>query len=156
MIYYGVEELTQELIDEITPTLDVHRQELQSYKDMRLNPDWDSYKKIHELDKSRWIIARDEKDEIIGYALFIIMPNPHYKDFMYATEDVFYVVKGKRGLQIGAHLIRLSEEILKSMGVDVIVHHAKFTNEFAPFLERLGYKKTETMLAKRLTDEKQF
>lgn len=153
MITYMVEPLTDELIKEITPILETHREELQSYKDMKLNPDWHAYKILEVINKLMWLIAREE-GVIVGYSLYVISNNLHYKDFLFAQEDVFYVVNDKRGSRIGINLIRKSEYLLKEMGVDVITHHAKFTNNFAPFLERLGYHKTETMLAKRLSDEK--
>ena len=149
MIKYEVEKLTDELIEEITPILDIHRIELQSHE-MKLNPDWDAYKMMQEMDMLIWLIARDG-DEIVGYSLFLIANNFHYKDFLYATEDVFYVIGDRRGSRIGINLIKKSEEILKERGVDVITHHAKFTNKFAPFLEKLGYNKTEVMLAKKIS-----
>lgn len=151
MIDYKVEILTDELVEEITPLLELHRVELQSHE-MRLNPDWDVYKLMQEIGKLMWLIARDD-GVIVGYSLFVISNNLHYKDYLYAIEDVFYVVGDRRGRTIGVGLVKKSEELLKARGVDVITHHAKFTNEFAPFLERLGYEKVETMLAKRLSSE---
>jgi len=149
MIKYNIEAITDSLIDEITPILEVHRNELQSFKDMQLNPNWDVYRAIQEINKLMCLVARED-NEIVGYAIFVIDKNLHYKDFTFAVEDVFYIVGDKRGSRIAVNLIRKSEKILKEMGVDVITHHAKFINSFAPFLEKLGYKKTETMLAKRL------
>jgi len=149
MITYNVETLTDNLIEEVTPILEAHRQELQSHP-MKLNPQWDKYKLMEQLDSFMWLIARDESGAIVGYVAFIISPNLHYKDYIYAIEDVFYVVQDKRGTRIGINLVKKSEELLKERGVDIITHHAKLTNNFSPFLQRLGYNVTETMLAKRL------
>ena len=150
MIVYEVEELTDELIEEITPILELHRVELQSHE-MKLNPDWDAYKRVQDAGKFMWLIARDATGTIVGYTAFVISNNLHYKDFIYAIEDVFYVVEDKRGRRIGATLVKRSEELLKERGVDVITHHAKFTNRFSQFLQKLGYAKTETMLAKKIS-----
>lgn len=154
MIKYEVEELNDKLIEEATPIMDIHRVELQSH-DMRLNIDWESYLNAQDMDKVMFLVARDDEnnDAIVGYSGYIISHNLHYKDYIYAIEDVFYVVDDKRGSRIAVNMVKMSEVILKKRGVDVITHHAKFTNNFAPFLERLGYSKTETMLAKRLTGE---
>ena len=149
MISIKVEVLTDSFIKEVTPTLEIHREELQSFKDMQLNPHWDNYKLLQEVGKLVWIVARED-GIIVGYSLFIVDFNMHYKDFLFAIEDIFYVVPGKRGSRIAVKLVKASEEILGGLKVDVITHHAKFTNRFAPFLEKLGYSKTETMLAKRL------
>ena len=153
MVSIKVEILTDELILELTPILEIHRAELQSFPDMKLNPSWDIYKILEERGKLKYIIARED-NIIVGYSLYIIDYNMHYKDFVFATEDVFYVINDKRGSRIGIKLVKYSEKLLKEMGVDVITHHAKFTNRFGQFLEKLGYKKTETMLAKRISNVK--
>lgn len=153
MVTYQLENITDLLISELTPILDIHRKELQTYSDMNLNPDWDMYRSVERRNNLVLLVARDEDDMIVGYAAFLLNLNPHYKDFLYAIEDVFYVVQDNRGSRIAVNMIKKSEKILKAKGVDTIVHHAKFTNTFAPFLEKLGYKQTEVMLAKRLTDE---
>ena len=150
MITYELEKLTDELIEEITPILEDHRVELQSYKDMALNPNWEKYRQIEAAGDFRFLIARDEDNTIVGYAAFVMFYNMHYNDYKMAIEDVFYVVQDKRGSRIAINLVKKSEAILKELGVHVITHHAKFTNTFAEFLEKLGYHKTETMLAKRI------
>lgn len=152
MVVYALENVTDSLIEEITPILDGHRQELQSWKDMPLNPNWDMYKEADKNGQLVWLIARD-CGQIVGYSLFLISPNPHYKDFITAIEDIFYVVPDKRGSKIAVNLIKRSEKILKSRHVSVITHHAKFTNTFAQFLEKFGYKQTEVMLSKRIDIE---
>ena len=155
MIKYEVEKITDKNIAQVMPIFEAHREELQSFKDMKLNPDWDAYKMMQDMDRLVWLIARDE-GVIVGYAVYMLSYNLHYKDFLFAIEDIFYVVNDKRGSRIGINLVKKSEEILKDRGVDVITHHAKFTNKFAPFLERLGYNKTETMLAKRISIEREL
>ena len=151
MITYEAEKLTDELILEITPILDVHRKELQSFSDMHLNPAWDMYRSVEENGDLLLLVARDN-GVLVGYAGFVIHPNPHYSDFKYATQDVFYVVEDKRGSRIAVKLVKESERLLKDMKVDVITHHAKFINTFAPFLEKMGYHKTEVILAKRISN----
>jgi GNAT superfamily N-acetyltransferase len=150
MISYELEMLSEGLIEQITPILDTHRKELQSFSDMELNPNWDSYYALESIGALITLIARDDKGIIVGYAVFIIAKNMHYSDNLYATEDVFYVVQDKRGTRIAVNLLKKSEKILKMVGVNTVVHHAKFTNTFAPFLKKFGYKETEVMLAKRL------
>ena len=153
MIIYKVETVSKENIAEVLPILEVHRVELQSYSDMNLTPDWDAYQRMESWDKLVWLVAR-ENGMIVGYAVFVLGYNLHYKDYLFAVEDVFYVVNDKRGNNIAYNLVKKSEKILKEMGVDVITHHAKFINKFAPFLERLGYNKTEIMLSKRIGHER--
>lgn len=154
MLEIRPEALTDHLIDELTPILEAHRQELQSYPDMILNPAWEIYKLMQDLGKTMFLVARDD-GVIVGYCMYIISANMHYRDFVYAIEDVFYVVKDHRGSKIAIKLIRTSEDLLSQRGVDVITHHAKFTNNFKPFLEKLGYTANETMMMKRLSKIKE-
>lgn len=141
------ETLTLELIDELTPILELHRQELSKYDDMKLNPNWDMYFKVQEFDLLRLFVCRDEDKKICGYAAFLLTPNPHYKDFMYAHQDVFYVTQDRRGSRVAVKLIKATESLFDE--ADVIVHHAKFTNRFGEFLEKFGYNKAEIMYHKR-------
>ena len=149
MITYAVEKINEEFKKEITPIFETHRKELQSYSDMRLNVDWDVYEDIEAKGNLLTLVARDE-GRIVGYAAFIININMHYSDFKYAMQDVFYVVEDKRGGRIAVKLLKMSEELLKDRGVNVISHHAKPINKFASFLEKFDYKQTEIMLAKRI------
>ena len=153
MIKYKVETLSNENIVEAMPIFEAHRVELQSYSDMKLNPDWEAYMRMEAWEKLVWLVARED-GIIVGYAVFVLGNNLHYKDYLFAVEDIFYVVNDKRGTRIAYNLIKKSEKILKEMGVHVITHHAKFTNRFAPFIERLGYNKTEIMLSKRINNER--
>ena len=152
MITYNLELITDELINEVTPILEKHRVELQSYDDMVLNVYWDRYRALEAQDKLVNLIARDE-GEIVGYAVFFLHENPHYMDFMYAMQDVFYVTQDRRGSRVAINLVKKSEKILKAKGVSIITHHAKKKNKFAPFLERLGYSNTELLMAKRIDSE---
>lgn len=141
------EKLDQNLIDEITPILESHRQELSRYDDMVLNPNWDVYYKMQEVGQFYLYVCRDEDNKIVGYAAFFTMQNLHYKDFIYAHQDVFYVTQDKRGSRVAVKLLKATEELFEV--ADVIVHHAKFTNRFGEFLEKFGYHKAEATYHKR-------
>lgn len=150
MITYDIEKLTKELIEEALPILEAHRQEISKYKDMPLSIDMDAYLQLQSMDKLVAHVARDEDGKIVGYGCYFIVTNPHYSDFLYAHQDVFYVVKDKRGSRIAYNLIKRSEKDLKERGVAVIVHHAKPSNNFGELLTRLGYDVSEIMYHKRI------
>lgn len=150
MITYNLENITDKFIDDIMPILEVHRKELQSYDDMGLNPDWDTYIAMDKSENLVNFVARDEDDNIVGYVAYFLSYNMHYSDFLYAQQDVFYVVPDKRGSRIAVNLLKRSEKILKHRGVDTITHHAKAKNNFSQFLQKFGFKETEIMLGKRI------
>ena len=145
------EQFTPELFKELLPILETHRLELSAYPDMELGVDVDAYYTLQQLNKLLVFVCRDKKSNVIGYTCFVVNTNPHYKEYKYAHQDVFYVVKDARGRKVARELIKVSEEVCKSVNVDVVVHHAKFTNTFGRFLELNGYTPTETTYHKRLS-----
>jgi len=150
-VVYNIEVLNDELRREITPILEEHRLELSRYEDMILNPDWKMYNAMQENNKLRIYTARDRfTDVLLGYTVFFLIDNPHYCDFLYAHQDVFYVVQNKRGTRIAYNLIKKSEEQLKEDGVTIIVHHTKLINKFGQMLDKLGYSQAEIMYHKRI------
>jgi N-acetylglutamate synthase-like GNAT family acetyltransferase len=50
----------------------------------------------------------------------------------------------------GVRLIQYAEKQLKTLGVQVVYHHAKRTNRVGELLERLGYEFVDGLYAKRL------
>ena len=148
-----VEMITDRLIEEITPTLEIAKQELTGYADMALNPDWDRYKAMEALGMVVCIIARNtDTDKIEGYGFFFIQPNVHYKDYLYAFQDAIYFVPEKRASMLPAKFIKYTEEYLKWRGCEVIVHHTKPWNKFGTFLKKLGYSEAETTYHKRINN----
>ena len=148
MITVEREKLTKELEGELLPILEDHRQELSKYKDMKLNPDWRMYYELQKIDRLFIFIARNTMGSIVGYSVFFSNTNLHYSDYVYAHQDVFYVVKNKRGGVIAKKLLKYSEEVLYEV-CEVIIHHVKLTNNFGAFLEKFGYNKSEIMYHKR-------
>lgn len=148
-VIYTVEPVTESLISEMLPILEEHRIELSRYKDMILSPDIDTYLALQDMDKIQCYLAR-ENGIIVGYSCYFLLVNPHYSNFIYAHQDVFYVVQDKRGSKIAHKLIKMSETELKEKNVSVIVHHAKLINRFGEFLISLGYNQAEIMYHKRI------
>lgn len=141
------EKLTPELLEEVKPLLEKHWQEIAHYKDIPLDPAYDLYLALQDAGMIRVYITRDE-GKIIGYAVFVVRPNLHYKSCLTATEDVIFVDPERRGF--GMFFIKWCDEELRKMGVQVVTHHIKFANDWSEALMRLGYEKTDMQLSKRL------
>ena len=58
---------------------------------------------------------RDPESNLIGYAVYIVRPNLHYKQTLTATEDIIFVHPDKRGY--GMFFISWCDEQLKLIGV---------------------------------------
>lgn len=148
-VSYAKEKVSESFFDEIMPILEDHRLELSSYSDMELKPNFELYYYLQENNQMVWYVARDE-GKIVGYSCYFLLINPHYSDFVYAHQDVFYVTKQRRGSKIAKNLITMSEIDLEDKGISVIVHHTKPINSFGKILEKLGYDKAEVVYHKRI------
>jgi hypothetical protein len=122
---------------EIYPLFEKHWQEIGEYKDIPLDPDFETYKKIDEMGMIRVYTAR-EGATLIGYCVFFINPNLHYKNTKQALQDVMFIQKDKRGF--GKKFMVWCDEQLMADGVDVIHRYMSKDNDFGVLLERIGYE----------------
>lgn len=132
---------------EMKPLTELHYQEIAHYKDIPLEPDIETYKTIEEQGCLRLYTARDE-GELIGYSIYFLKNNPHYKSSLQASQDILFIRKDKRGQ--GREFLMWCDEQLKADGVDVVYHHVKAAHNFGPLLERQGYKLIDLIYGKRL------
>lgn len=141
------------LILELVPLLEKHYQEISHFKDIKLNPDYDTYKKIHASGLMKMFTARVKnelglKGELVGYGCYFIKNNIHYKDSLQAHQDVLYIDKTKRGF--GRQFIKWCDDELRKIGIQVVYHHTKAAQSFGRILERMDYELVDLIYAKRL------
>lgn len=137
------------VFNEIKPLLLKHWEEVSFYKDIALDPDYDAYAKMDELGILRVYTARDEDNVLIGYAVFFVRTNPHYKQSLQAVQDIIFIDPEKRGF--GVKFILWTEKQLAEEGVQVIFHHIKTkTPHTIDLFRRLGYENIDLILGKRL------
>lgn len=145
------EAMTHALYEEMTPLLMKHYEEVAHFKDIPLDPDIDFYVKLEEGGYLRTYVARDEEDgKIIGYSVFILRRNPHYKGSLQASQDVIFIDPKRRGF--GKEFILWCDDQLKKEGADVSYHHVKVKPEldFSPLLRKLGYQYIDAIYGRRL------
>ena len=135
--------------EEIQPLLKLHYDEIAHYKDIPLNPDFETYMKLELAGMLRLFTVRTTDEEnLIGYNVFFIKENLHYKDSIQAVQDVVFIKKEYRGR--GKEFIMWCDERLKSDGVNVVYHHVKAAHNFGPMLEKQGYELMDLIYAKKL------
>ena len=134
--------------EEIKPLLLKHWEEISHYKDIPLDPDWDGYSRIEESGALRVYTARDEENKLIGYAVFFLKHNLHYRSSLQAVQDIIFIDPEKRGF--GVKFILWTEQQLKAEGVQVCFHHIKTkTPHTIDLFRRLGYENIDLILGKR-------
>lgn len=143
-------ERAHELWSEIPALLSAHYAELATYRDIPLDPDVDAYCKLEEQDRLRCYTAR-RASELIGYAVFFVGPNLHYRGSKQATADVVYVIPEHRHSRVGFKLLTFADMQLRAENVQAVCHHVKRTHPgLGRMLSTIGYTETETMYARRL------
>lgn len=148
MITYATER-PSEVLDEIKPLLEMHWHEIAHYQDIPLDPDYDWYCTSPVV---RVFTARDA-GRLIGYGVFFVGPNKHYRSSKQAVQDILFVHPERRGSTVGFRLIRFCDQQLKTEGCQVVYQHMKKSHQFGPLLEKQGYELVDLIHAKRLDKE---
>lgn len=135
------------LIEEGRELMREHWDEITAYKDIPLGIDEEKYSKFEELGAMRAYSVRED-DVLIGYAVFFVQYNPHYKGSLQATQDVVFIRKDKRGF--GKEFLAWCDKQLEDEGVQVVYHHIKTKHNWGAMLEQMGYQLTELIYSRRL------
>jgi GNAT superfamily N-acetyltransferase len=148
MIEVREEDIT-ELWDEAWPLLQEHWREIAHYQDIPLDPDRDAYAALERADLTRCYTARED-GKLIGYVVFFVRPNLHYRTSRQALQDVLFLLPEYRRGRAGLTLIKVAETRLRAEGVQVVYHHAKCSNQVGRLLEHIGYELVDGVYGKRL------
>lgn len=138
-----------EIVDEIGPLLHKHWREVAHYQDIELDPDWEGYARAEAAGGLRTFTVR-ENGQLVGYAIFFVRHNLHYKQSLQASQDVIFLDPAHRGARYGAALISFADGQLRSEGVQAVYHHVKAAHNFGPLLESQGYHLVDLIYARRL------
>lgn len=141
-------ESIKDCIDEAYPLLYEHWQSIAHYKDIELDPAVDEYINLEKAGIIRCFTVRTEFRKLIGYGVYFVRPNLHYRSSIQAVQDILYIDPHFRG--IGKEFINWCDEQLRSEGVQCVYQHVKLAFDFGAMLKRLGYEAIETIYGRRL------
>ncbi len=135
---------------EVRPLTESHWEEIAVNKDhIKLNPDWEAYADLEASGHLKVFTARDD-GKLIGYFLVFVRKHIHYKDHLFAHNDVLFLSEPYRKSYIGSNLIQFVEECLKADGVSVLTINTKTHRPFDGVLQRLGFNHVENVYSKLL------
>lgn len=135
-------------LEESKPLLQNHYSEIAHFQDIPLDPDYDQYIALEKMGIVRCYVARNNDGAMVGYAVYFVRNNLHYKSSLQSVQDVLYIDPAYRG-RGGAFIIWCDEQ-LKAEGVQVNYHHVKVSHDFSPMLEKMGYVFVDKILGRRL------
>lgn len=138
--------------DDAASLLEQHWEEIALNKQtILLNPDWETYYDLEDAGFLKVFTARSE-GKLVGYFVVICKNHLHYKDHVFAFNDVLYLQKEYRKGFTGAKLMKFAEKCLKEDGVSVVVVNTKRHKPFDILLSWLGYNHVENVYTKLLRD----
>jgi len=139
-----------EIVDELKPLLARHWSEIALHQDtIKLNVDWDAYFKLED-DGALFIYTARDDGILVGYFIVIAVSHLHYKDHVFAHNDVIFVAPEHRRKSTGARLIQFVEAQLKLSGVSVMMINTKRHQPFDDLLIKLQFSESETIYSKLL------
>lgn len=143
-------EAARALWPEIRPLLARHWEEIASFDDIPLDPDEERYNLMDEAGLMRCFTARAD-GVLIGYGVFVVGSNMHYRSSKLAVQDVLFVLPEYRRSRAGLGLIRFTGKQLREEGVLGVYQHEKTSHpQLGAILSRLGYSVVENIWVKRL------
>lgn len=105
------------------PLLEAHYQESNRCRDMKLAPDWDAYRHLHEAGRLLTVIAVED-GECLGYAVNVLSPHIHYVAQWVSQNDVIYVTPSARA-STGGRLMVAMKSLSAEFSADYLIWHAK-------------------------------
>lgn len=149
MITYR-EEKFNDIIEEMMPILEQHYSEIAMYQDkIEFIPDLDFYNLAQDV--TCYITARDD-EKLVGYSVYFVKAHPHYKEDIYAANDILYIDKDYRNGSVSVEMLSFAETTLKNKGVSVITMHMKNYAPFERLMATLNFDTAETIFTKYIKD----
>ena len=115
-----------------------------------IDMDWVTYLRLEEHGKLAVFTARDDDDIIQGFAMYVVMLNPHYRTKFFAECDIIAVCPECRGKGVARTLIEIAEGVFRRMGVDRMVHKFRTVYDTEPLFPKLGFVEAERTYMKVL------
>ena len=142
------QEFLNDVVEDCKPLLEMHWEEIALNKDkVKLNPDWDAYYVLEDMGKLKIFTAR-ENGLLVGYFVVIVGRHIHYKDHLFAGNDILYLSPKYRKGFTGIKLIKFSEKCLKEDGVSVLTINTKVHHPFDKLMDFLKFNKVERIYSK--------
>lgn len=142
------QEFLETCMKESQGLLENHWKEIALNKDkIKLNPDWDAYLELESKGILKVFTARDS-GTLVGYFVVFVHRHIHYKDHLFANNDVLFLSEEYRKGFTGIRLIKFAEGCLKADGVSVLNISTSVYKPFDPIMDRLGFNLIERLYSK--------
>jgi len=131
------------------PLLERHWEEIAHFQDIPLDVDLVLYQAMEEAGALRCFAARID-GELVGYVVYLVRANGHYRKSLQAVQDVLFIAPEHRRSGLGFSMVKAADDALRAEGVQAVYQHSKLAFDIGPFLLPQGYEAVETIYVKRL------
>ncbi len=114
-----------------------------------LEPFWEVFREFERKGDLVCFTARKDGD-LIGYAVFIFVPDLHSKNTRTAYNDAVFLKKEHRKNGVGKSFIEYCDEEMGKMDIQIILWHVKPSVDFSGSLKAIGYKHFNTLYAREV------
>lgn len=94
------------------------------------------------------ITTAREAGELIGYAVYLLTPNPHLGSSLVAQSDAFFLLPEYRRGLTGLNLLRATEKKLIDCGACYLSQRVSTTRDCGVLFRRMGYTLAEHVYLK--------
>jgi len=125
--------------EDIKPLLEKHWQEVALYQGkIKLNPDWQEYAR---LDAAGSLVAFTARKDgvLVGYCVLVKSRSMHYKDHIFASNDVVFVIPEYRNTSTGYKLIKAAQDYCIDAGVSIMTVNTKVHIPFDKLMLDMGF-----------------
>lgn len=138
--------------EDCLPLISAHWEEIALNKStIKLDPDWDEYARLDRNGHLRIFTARDGA-KLVGYFVLIVNRSLHYKNHLFAVNDILFMDKDYRKGSVAMRLLKFAEKAMRDEGVSLVMVNTKVHQPFDPLMERLGYNLIERIYSKNLIE----
>lgn len=138
--------------EDIKPLIEKHWELVALNKGaIKLNPDWEQYAKLDQSGLLRIFTARHD-NQLVGYCVLVVSQSLHYKDHIFANNDVTFVLPEYREGQTGYKLIKYAEDYCKENNVSLLNINTKVHIPFDSLMTSMNYTLIERIYSKLLKE----
>ena len=148
-ITFQREKCTDEFIRECSPLWAKHQDEFRSYEGMELGPDISIFK-AGEAGGILRIFSVRKRGFLVGYNVFIVAMDPHFKGDKIANQDLIFIERDERKGMLGYRFMKWCDQQLKDEGVKFIFQRLNVQRNHGAILLRMGYEPIDMVYRRRI------
>ena len=118
---------------------------------IKLNPNWEEYARLDAAGVLRVFTARED-GELVGYCVLVVSRSMHYKDHIFANNDVTFVLPDNRAGATGYQLLKYAEDHCAENGISLMNVNTKVHIPFDTLLVGMGFNLIERIYSKCFKD----